>query len=332
MIINRNYQRTRRNRVGIYIKLFFFLLTIGCFIGCGRESEERDSQTETVQEIEKEPIELETGSEVVAKEETPSVIEMDWGKYFTDLEGAAVFYNPENNQYLIYNQELANIQRSPCSTFKIISSLIALQEGVILPDNSIRKWNGETFWKEEWNQDLPFEEAFAQSCVWYFREVINDLGQEKIQEELDRLSYGNCDISDWQGSMNNNNNNPLLTGFWIESSLLISPKEQTEVLARIFEADSDYSKEVLDKLKAVMYLSENSQKEDISIYGKTGMGKSNGVTVDAWYTGFLERTEKRIYFCVYLGESTGEVSSPKAREIAVSLAKEEEILNWFKEP
>ena len=51
-----------------------------------------------------------------------------------------------------------------------------------------------------------------------------------MQVELDRLQYGNSDISDWEGRLNTNNNNRSLTGFWIESSLLISPKEQTEVM------------------------------------------------------------------------------------------------------
>lgn len=55
-----------------------------------------------------------------------------------------------------------------------------------------------------------------------------------IQEELNRLEYGNCDISDWEGRLNTNNSNPVLTGFWIESSLLISPKEQVEVMEHIF--------------------------------------------------------------------------------------------------
>ena len=47
-----------------------------------------------------------------------------------------------------------------------------------------------------------------------------------MQKELDKLQYGNCDISDWEGRLNTNNSNRALTGFWIESSLMISPKEQ----------------------------------------------------------------------------------------------------------
>ncbi len=93
-----------------------------------------------------------------------------------------------------------------------------------------------------------------------------------IQENLNGLAYGNCDISDWEGRLNTNNNNPVLTGFWIESSLLISPKEQVEVMERIFGDHTDYSEETRNCLKQVMLLSEQSDT-DISIYGKTGMGK-----------------------------------------------------------
>lgn len=50
------------------------------------------------------------------------------------------------------------------------------------------------------------------------------------------------------------------------------------------------------------------------------MGKAEGVVVDAWFTGFADIDGKRVYFCVYLGESQGEnVSSARAKEIAIEL-------------
>lgn len=33
------------------------------------------------------------------------------------------------------------------------------------------------------------------------------------------------------------------------------------------------------------------KKTDIPIYGKTGMGKMDGIVVDAWFTGFAETPE-----------------------------------------
>ena len=120
----------------------------------------------------------------------------------------------------------------------------------------------------------------ALPIVWYYRQVIDDIGQDVMQKELDRLSYGNCDISDWEGRLNTNNNNRALTGFWIESSLLISPKEQAEVMERIFGENSEYSEVTRNELKQVMLVSEQD-RADICIYGKTGMGKAEGVVVDA---------------------------------------------------
>ena len=66
------------------------------------------------------------------------------------------------------------------------------------------------------------------------------------------------------------------------------------------------------------------EKPELRIYGKTGMGKANGVTVDAWFTGFADSAGQRMYFCVYLGETPGaDVTSTKAREIAVDILSDE---------
>lgn len=245
----------------------------------------------------------------------------DWGSYFGNLNGAAVLYDPDENTFQVYNEDLADTRRSPCSTFKIISSLVGLESGAIDRKDSTRPWSGEVFWNDDWNQDIDFPTAFRTSCVWYYRQVIDDIGPEGMQDALELLQYGNCDLSDWEGRLNNNNSNPALTGFWIESSLKISPREQTQVLERIFGQASEYPPDILAALEEVMFLPETGG-ESCSVYGKTGMGKSNGIVVDAWYTGFAD-VGRRVYFCVYLGETANQdVSSGAAREIAVSLIRD----------
>lgn len=254
-----------------------------------------------------------------ASYEEPEIVEADWSAYFDGLNGAAVIYDAAANRYTIYNQELAQTRRPPCSTFKIVSSLIALENGIIEPEASVHTWSGEIFWNENWNQDMDFRDAFRTSCVWYFREVIDETGKETVQEALDALGYGNCDISDWEGRLNTNNSNRALTGFWIESSLKISPKEQAEVMERIFGTDAAYAEETRHELKEVMSVTEGSG-DGLCIYGKTGMGKAEGIVVDAWFTGFAERGEGNLYYCVYLGRTDGmNVSSAGAREIALRL-------------
>lgn len=249
----------------------------------------------------------------------PTITEMDWSAYFEGINGTAVLYNPLQKNYRIYNQELAETRRSPCSTFKIISSLIALEYEIIEPEDSVRTWSGERFWNNAWNKDIAFSEAFYTSCVWYFREVIDEIGKDRMQTELNKLSYGNCDISDWEGHLNQNNGNPALTGFWIESSLKITAKEQAEVMERIFGSHSIYKEKTRNQLKEVMLMPEQSTAA-CRIYGKTGMGKANGIVIDSWFSGFADTADGTIYFCVYLGETDDQnVSSQKAREIAVKI-------------
>ena len=241
----------------------------------------------------------------------------EWGKYFGKLNGAAVIYAPSENSVEIYNAKLAGERRPPCSSFKIISSLTAIEHGIIRPDDSVRKWSGEKFWYDGWNRDIDFYDAFRSSCVWYFREVTDEIGEETMKKELDRLRYGNCDISDWEGRMNTNDDNRALTGFWIESSLKISPLEQAEVMERILGGGSEYSPSTLAALKKAMLTYED---ENVKIYGKTGLGKDYDTTVDAWFTGFAEVRGERLYFCVYLGEcEEEEPTSAKAKEIAITL-------------
>ncbi|TGY88042.1 class D beta-lactamase [Petralouisia muris] len=320
-----------------YFKLGYWIFACAVLLtGCSKEhsTEERivvEDVKEEMGEEKKERQEMESGN-VSLEENTkdteddtedmevePEIAHADWSEYFNGLNGTAVIYDASNRRYTIYNDELAETRRSPCSTFKIISSLTALEQGILDPEDSTRTWSGEVFWNEDWNRDIDFSEAFRTSCVWYYRQLIDDIGQDRMQEELEKLQYGNCDISDWEGRLNTNNNNRVLTGFWLESSLLISPKEQTEVMERIFGENSEYSEETQNDLKQVMLVTEQEQT-DILLYGKTGMGKAEGIVVDAWFTGFAETAEGNLYFCVRLGRTDGmNVSSPLAKEIAIKL-------------
>lgn len=249
-------------------------------------------------------------------ETEPVLVERDWSAFFQGMQGCAVIYDPQRQEIHVFQPSLAETRRSPCSTFKIVSAFAALEAGVLQPEDSTRAWSGEVFWNDEWNRDLDFSDAFHSSCVWYFRQLVDELGPERMQQAVDRLQYGNCDLSDWSGARNQNNNNPALTGFWIESSLAISPREQTEVMARIFGGDgSQASRQALEE---VMAYETNTPYQ---VYGKTGMGKVNGVVVDAWFTGFARQDAQPLYFCVWLGQSEG---SPAAREIALDL-----LAQWY---
>lgn len=256
------------------------------------------------------------GEETERKEVQREVSEktIDLSEAFQDINGCAVIYSPVQEEYSFFNEDMCRQEESPYSTFKIISALSGLQNGIIVDESSTMGYDGTDYGNLEWNEDLTLEEAFQKSCIWYFRKVIDSIGKDKIQEELNRLQYGNCNISEWNGS--NINPMEMLNGFWLDSSLKISPLEQVEVLQRIFEGKSDYDSYNIEILKRIMLVDQSDTQE---IYGKTGTS-GNG---KAWFVGFSESNEERKYFAIYLNDSEQreQVSGIKAKEIALEIMK-----------
>lgn len=233
---------------------------------------------------------------------------------FEGIDGCAVVFDSENGKYYFYNEEMAKIRVSPFSTFKIISALLGLKYGILKDENSTMNYNGTIYPIDLWNGNLSLKDAFKSSCVWYFRQVIDAVGTENVKKELESLSYGDCDVSEWNGS--GINPFPELNGFWLNSSLKISPLEQIKVLVRIFEKLSHYSGKEIEILKNIMIVKETKNGR---IYGKTG---SDGQG-HAWFVGFKEDeiNGKREYFSVYLNDEEKKdlVSSQKAKEIAFKI-------------
>ena len=133
---------------------------------------------------------------------TETTAEIDLQGYFDGINGTAIYYVPENDSYMVYHKELSEKESSPCSTFKIFSTYVGLDTGVIDMVHSVRKWNGTAYWYEPWNRDIGLPDAFTQSCVWYYRQVIDDIGRTVMKRYIDEMNYGNKDISDWDGALN----------------------------------------------------------------------------------------------------------------------------------
>lgn len=243
----------------------------------------------------------------------PHIEEVDYSEYFNGINGCAIFYNSEADTYHYYNKQECKEQVSPCSTFKIISIIIGLENGIIDSVNSKMSYDDSTYPIDTWNKDMGLKEAFQTSCVWYFRKVIDQVGKDDIQETLNQLEYGNCNISEWDGS--GINSLPDLNGFWLESSLKISPKEQVEVLAKIFNGKTDFKEQSIEILKEVMLISQN---ESVSIYGKTGTGYND----NAWFVGMVDNKMDTYYFAIHLNDMNNGISGVTAKEIALGIIEQ----------
>lgn len=287
-----------------------FCISSACLImlnGCSTKQEK-------VELMESERLEKsETGNKTENNEiENTKEERLDLSNVFFGINGCAVLYSPSENKYSLYNKDLAEQKVSPYSTFKIISTLAGLHNNIIKDEASTMNYNGTEYPNPEWNENLTLQTAFQTSCIWYFRQIIDSVGGEGIKKELTELGYGNCDVSEWEGS----NVNPYeeLNGFWLNSSLKISPFEQVKILSKIFEGESIYDSNSIGILKKIMLIQDN---EDQKIYGKTGSG-SDG---EAWFVGFTEKGEQRQYFAIYLNDSSQreQISSSVAKEIALKI-------------
>lgn len=218
---------------------------------------------------------------------------------------------PESNTMLCYGDAAAARKRyPPCSTFKIISTLAGLEAGVVSGPEARLGYDGTRYEYESWNRDVTLKEAFRASCVWYYKKLTGKLDKVYVRRVLERLDYGNCDISVW----NSNGHNV----FWIESSLLISPEEQLAVLERIFSGASGFTAEQVGILKDCMRYDDIGP---VRFFGKTGTGR-NHITnrLEAWCVGLLEFPGgKRWFFATHGADPDNDVSSAALRESIRSL-------------
>lgn len=297
-----------------------------CFAGCTKSKENDNKKVENTITIPVSPTVLASQDSIIEKDISPTeaevteavqhMINVDFSEYFDGLEGCAVFFNSDTDIYNLYNEELCEMRTSPCSTFKIIATIMGLETGVLDSVDSKMGYDETIYHTKAWNEDLRLQDAFKESCVWYFRKVIDQIGESEVKKYLNQLEYGNCDISEWEGS--GINSAPELNGFWLESSLEISPMEQVNILADIFNGNTDFSKQSIDILKEVMLTQKSG---NVSIYGKTGTGQnaSTGNRDNGWFVGMFERTDERYYFAVHLTDESKEVSGQIAKEIAINI-------------
>lgn len=213
--------------------------------------------------------------------------------------GVAV-YDIATNTYYRYNTEQCETRFSPASTFKIPNSLIGLQTGVLTDTSFIIEYDSikypidpEDANKEpykHWNKAQSLRSAFKLSCVWYYREVAKRIGEEEMRRYIDKLGYGNKDIS--SGTDN----------FWLCGSIKISINEQIEILKKLYLNMLDgFSRETMDKVKSLM-LYEST--ENYKLYGKTGYGNCWKDKNIGWYVGFVEtKTGPKVFALNLIGSS-----------------------------
>jgi beta-lactamase class D len=193
----------------------------------------------------------------------------------------------------------------PASTFKIPHSMVAFETGAVESPDTILPWDHRTYSNEDWNQDLKFRDAFRLSCVPCYRDIARKVGPAVEQEWLNKLGYGNRDMS---GSADL---------FWLHGGLRISPVEQIDFLRRFDGNKLPISDRTADWVRDIMTLDVT---ENYVLRGKTGSTSPPDEPRElGWFVGWLELGERRVFFATLLdGHDFGVELGPARRMVTES--------------
>ena len=234
----------------------------------------------------------------------------DLADIFQGFDGTFIMYDEGADRYTVFNKALSETRLPPCSTFKVFHALIGLDSGVLDRDDArtLMKWNGKPSSIAAWNHDQTLASAMRHSVVWYFQRVATGIGEERMQRGLDRIGYGNRDISGG------------LTRFWLQSSLKISPREQVGLLRALFNGSLPFAAEDIAVVKRDITLSSG---KGLRFMGKTGSDDADRGII-GWFVGGVETPHNRWSFAVNI--QGPDASGVRARGIAEAALKRLSIL------
>jgi beta-lactamase class D len=237
----------------------------------------------------------------------------EFQKYFENnrVDGCFVLYDLKQDHYVRTNPDRCATGYLPASTFKILNALIALETGVIDSPDTVMQWDGTRYQIESWNRDQTMRSAIRDSVVWYFQEVARRVGRERMQTWVDKVGYGNRDIS---GNIDS---------FWLDGGLRISPDEQVAFLVRLYNNDLPFSQKNMDLVKEMILL---EQTDSYRLRVKTGWA----VRVEdqiGWWVGWVEKGDDVYFFATNFQSDHPDQNFGPAREgITRSILKDLGIL------
>lgn len=211
----------------------------------------------------------------------------DLASVFAGAEGTLVVLDPRRGREVRFDEARSRRRFTPFSTFKVPNSLIALETGVVpgadftLPWDSVRDPRELPF--DAWYRDHDLRSALRMSVVWYYREVARRIGAERMRAHLDRIGYGNRDIS---GGIDR---------FWLASSLEVSAEEQVEFLRRMHAGELGFSEGTTGTVKEILLLEDSA---GVRLSGKTGGGYLPSGGALGWLVGYVERGEDVYFFAL----------------------------------
>jgi len=202
----------------------------------------------------------------------------DWEKYFVEhgidpLKACFILRDNNHETVHYFNKDRCLEGQSPASTFKIFSSLAALESVTAPNEQMVIAWDSVERDIAEWNQDLTMRQAFQYSSVPYYQELVRRIGPDYMQHYLDTANYGNKRMG-----------GPI-DQFWLNDTLKISADEQLGLVKRLYFSQLPFSDRSQRIVKSMMVQEDT---HEYRLYYKTGWGQLPEKQI-IWVVGFAEK-------------------------------------------
>ncbi len=223
---------------------------------------------------------------------------------FKGKEGTMVLRNLKTQQTYLYNKKRSMKRLTPESTFKVSNALIGLQTNAVRDEYEVKRWDGVIREFETWNRDHSLASAMRESAIWFYQDMARDVGETSMQGFIDRMKYGNQDISGG------------IDLFWLDSSLEISAVEQVDFIEKLVQENLPFEEKHQKTVKRMMIQDE---QDTYTLHGKTGTRLSDFKL--GWYIGFVETRKDTWVFAVNINGSGTE-----AKNIVIETLKQQKII------
>ena len=194
--------------------------------------------------------------------------------------------------------------RRPFSTFKIANALIAVDAGVLDGPDAQMTWDktrvpDEKNYLDIWRKPHTLRTGIAVSAVPYFRTLALQIGEDRMRAGLEKLHYGNRDISGG------------LDRFWLGGGLRISAAEQLafiDALAHEKLAVTPHAQKVLAEVTIL------ARSDRDVLHGKTGAGPLEHGKGDwlVWQVGWIEHAGALLPYAAWMESTVENIDDARA--------------------
>ena len=197
-----------------------------------------------------------------------------------NLKGSFLLYHQKSNTY--YYSDSIEIQKgyTPLQTFEPILGLIALESGFLKDTNERVLISDSLQLDKSCGQTQSISYALKKNCRWFFRNLANKIPSSVMTSWMSLLNYGNRDISD------------INSDFWMNSSLQISPKQQLDILYKLYYYNLPFS------FENTYFIRNNLTKTNLvngDLLTLTALGFDQGIEI-AWHIGYVVLKEDTYLF------------------------------------